>query len=162
MAAFSSILLGLGTVAQVAGTLASIKGQQKAQKAQEKQQALATRRSRRQAIRQAQLIRAQSIASAQGSGTLQSSGAAGGIGSLSSQLGESLGFSTQMSGLSGDISSGLRQASFGQSLAGIGGAAMNFGFSRGATFGDLFGGFSGFGSSGLAPTSSIRPRARST
>ncbi len=133
MAAFTSIALAAGAAASAVGTLASISGQRKAAKAQQQQQALATQRSRRQAIRQAQLQRAQSIATAQGQGSLGSSGAIGGIGALGSQLGEQFGFSTQMSGLSADIASGQKQASFGQGLSQLGAYGVNYGLSQGAT-----------------------------
>ena len=135
------VALVIGAVASVAGTVMSYRGQKKAASAQREQQAVATRRSRRQAIREAQIRRAQSVSSAQASGTLNSSGAAGGIGSLSSQVGSEMGYSTQMSGLSAQISAGAAQASRGQAIAGLGGAAMQFGLDRGATFGDLFKGF---------------------
>lgn len=130
--------LVVGAVASVAGTLISYSGQRKAAKAQQQQQALATRRSQRQAIRQYQIQRAQSVASAQGSGTMASSGVAGGVGGLSSQLGESLGFSTQMSGLSQNINRGMSLANFGSGLASLGGLSMNYGLSQGATFKEAF------------------------
>jgi len=136
MAAFTA--LALGAAASTIGTLSSISGQRKAAKAQQQQQALATQRSRRQAIRQAQLQRAQATATAQGQGSLGSSGAIGGIGALGSQLGEQFGFSTQMSGLSANIASGQKQASFGQGLAQLGAFGVNYGMSQGATFGGLF------------------------
>ena len=132
------VALAIGAVASVAGAVTAYRGQKKAAQAQQQQQAVSTTRSRRQAIRASQIQRAQAIASAQGAGTLSSSGVAGGIGGLSSQLGSEMGFSTQMSGLSQLISSGLAQASRGQAIAGLGGAAMQYGMYRGATFADLF------------------------
>jgi type II secretory pathway pseudopilin PulG len=132
------VALVIGAVATVAGTVMSYRGQKKAARAQQLQQAVATRRSRRQAVREMQIRRAQAVASAQASGTLGSSGAAGGIGSLTSQLGSEMGFSTQMSGLSADISSGMAQANRGGAIAGLGGAAMQFGLDRGASFSGLF------------------------
>lgn len=135
------VALVIGAVASVAGTVMAYRGQKKAAAAQREQQAVATRRSRRQGIREMQIRRAQAIASAQASGTLGSSGAAGGIGGLSSQLGSDMGYSTQMSGLSARISAGAAQASRGQALAGLGGAAMQFGFNQGATFEGLLKGF---------------------
>lgn len=132
------VALVIGAVASVAGTVMAYRGQKKAAAAQREQQAVATRRSRRQGIREMQIRRAQAIASAQASGTLGSSGAAGGIGGLSSQLGSDMGYSTQMSGLSARISAGAAQASRGQALAGLGGAFMQFGFNEGASFSDFF------------------------
>lgn len=134
----AATVLAIGSVASVAGTLISYSGQRKAARAQQQQQQLATRRSQRQAIRQYQIQRAQAMASAQGSGTMASSGVAGGVGGLSSQLGESLGFSTQMSGLSQDINSGMSRASFGSGLANFGMMGVYYGLSRGATFKEAF------------------------
>lgn len=116
MTAFTTIAL----VAGAAGTLASISQQQKAAKLQKQQQALAARRSRRQAIRQAQVARAQATATAQGGGALESSGATGGIGALGSQLGEALGFSTQMSGLSRAIGGAQSRAALFGSVGELG------------------------------------------
>jgi len=74
--------LVISAVAGVAGTLASVSAQRKEASLRRKQQAVATRRSRRQAIRQAQITRAQAIATAQGAGALQSSGTTGGTARL--------------------------------------------------------------------------------
>lgn len=134
-----------GGVAAVGGTIASISAQRQAQRAAQKradlekqQQALATRRSRRQAIREAQIKRAQTIATAQSAGGLEGSAIAGGTGSLSSQLGESLGFSSQMSGLSRAItdqstaiSSAQTRSGLASGFAGFGSQLFNFGASRG-------------------------------
>lgn len=117
--------LVISAVAGVAGTVLSYTQQNKQAKLQQRQQALATRRSRRQAIRQAQITRAQATASAQGAGALQSSGARGGIGAIGSQLGEQLGFSTQMSGLSRDIASAASKASLFGSIGQLGFTAFS-------------------------------------
>lgn len=132
------VALVVGAVASVAGTVMAYRGQKKAAAAQQQQQAVSTTRSRRQGIREMQIRRAQALASAQASGTLGSSGAAGGIGGLSSQLGSDMGFSTQMSGLSARISSAAAQASRGEGIANLGGAAMQYGIYRNASFSDLF------------------------
>ena len=131
------IALVVGAVASVAGTVISHKAQKKQARLQQQQQTLSTRRSRMQAIRQGQITRAQSIASAQGAGALGSSATAGGIGSLSSRTGADLGFSTQMSGLSRDISAAGQKGAFGQGLASFGMMGLNFGLKRGARFSDL-------------------------
>lgn len=123
----------IGAVATVVGTVGSLVMQGKAAKAQEKQQELATRRTRRQAIRQMQLQRAQSLMSAQGAGSLYSSGAAGGIGALSSQLGADLGYQTAHNSLSKDINRANMGANLFSGLASIGGTLFQLG-----------GGFSGF------------------
>lgn len=129
--------LVVGAVASVAGTVASYSQQRKAAKLSRKQQQVATRRSRRQAIRQAQIQRAQAVASAQATGALGSSGASGGIGSLGSQLGEALGFSTQMSGLSAGISSAQQKAATYGGIAQLGGTLFSYGYNQGARFSDL-------------------------
>ena len=111
----------IGAVTAVAGTVASVSQQRKAARLSRQQQQVSTRRSQRQAIRQAQLQRAQAVASAQASGALGGSGASGGIGALSSQLGEQFGFSTQMSGLSGQISAAQSRANTFSGVASLGG-----------------------------------------
>lgn len=117
----------IGAVATVGGTIASVSAQRKAAGAQRQQETLATRRSQRAAIREAQIRRAQTLASSQGFGALQGSGVAGGTSSLSSQLGEALGFSTQMSGLSQKISDYRTKADMWGGVAGLGGSLFNFG-----------------------------------
>ena len=135
MAAFTTIALAVGAAASVAGTVASYSQQKKASKLSQQQQAVATRKSRRQGIREAQIRRAQSIASAQGAGGLQSSAAAGGIGSLGSQLGAELGFSTQMSNLSRDIGTARSKAEMFGGIAQLGALGYQYGSAAGATFG---------------------------
>jgi len=145
--------LVISAVAGVAGTLASVSAQRKEASLRRKQQAVATRRSRRQAIRQAQITRAQAIATAQGAGALQSSGTTGGIGAISSQLGEQLGFSTQMSGLSRDIGSAASRASTFGSLGQLGFTAFS-----------QLGGFEALGelapNRAPTPTTSLGPTTR--
>lgn len=121
----------IGAVATVAGTVASIKGQKKAAGIQRQQQAVATRQSRRQAIRQAQFSRAQSVATASATGAEGSSAALGGQGSIGSQLGSQFGFSTQMSGLSAQLGAAQSSVARSNAIASIGGTAFNFGASRG-------------------------------
>lgn len=130
--------LVIGAVASVAGTVMTNRAQKRAAAAKREQQELNTRRSRRQAIRQAQVARAQAVASASASGAVGSSAALGGQGAVGSQLGSGLGFSTQMSGLSGQISQASSRAQTGQAIAGLGGLGMNFGLSQGASFSNLF------------------------
>jgi len=157
-------IAAIGAVTTVAGTVAQVGQQRKAAALSREQQALATRKSRRQAIRASQIQRAQSVASAQGAGVLQGSGAQGGIGALSSQLGSEFGFSTQMSGLSGDIGRAQSRANTFGSVAGLGGSLFNFGVNQGADFSNLFGSSpkpTSPAQAGLAPSMSLRPVARS-
>jgi len=146
MAAFTSIALGIGAAAAVGGTIMSYRAQKKSSKLQEQQQNLATRQSRRQAIRQAQIARAQTIASASAQGATGSSAALGGVGSLNSQVGSQLGFSNQMSGLSAGINQANQSANTWGGVAQLGGTLFNYGQSQGATLGGLLpkgrGGFS--------------------
>jgi len=104
----------------VASTAVSVSEQKKASKAQARQQGLSARRSQRQAIREAQIRRAQSQVQAGAMGVTGGSGLAGGQASLSSQLGGNLGFAGQMSGLS-------QQITMAQSRAQTAGAVANLG-----------------------------------
>lgn len=111
----------IGAVASIGGTIASVSAQRKAARLQQEQQTLATRRSQREAIREAQIRRAQTMASAQAFGAVGGSAVAGGTASLGSQLGGALGFSSQMSGLSKEISIAQSQAATAGAIAGLGG-----------------------------------------
>ena len=118
----------IGAVTGVVGAVSLAKSARAARKegeAQAQQDKLATRRSQRQAIREAQIRRAQTLASAQGVGALDSSGVQGGISSLSSQLGGTLGFSTEMSGLSQRITKLRTKADTYGALAGLGFTVFN-------------------------------------
>ena len=130
----------IGAVSGVVGAIGAVQSaaaQRRAVDLQERQQQVATRRSRRQAIRQAQIARANAISAGANLGGLFGSSLQGGVSSLSSQLGSEMGFSTQMSGLSRDISSAQRSAArwgaisqlgFGlfNALGGFGGIAQGF------------------------------------
>jgi hypothetical protein len=134
----ATALLAIGAVASVAGTYTSYRNQKKAAAASAQQQQIATRRSRRQAIRQAQIARAQAIASASAQGATGSSASLGGVSALGSQLGSGLGYSTQMSALSGDITRYTSRAQTGQAIAGIGSSMMSLGTNMGGSFSGLF------------------------
>lgn len=129
MAAFSSIALAVGAAASVVGTVSSIRAQKKQARAQQKQQTLQHRQSQRQAVRQAQIQRASLVAGAAGAGAGGSSGAAGGIGGITSPLGSALGYGTQMSALSGIISTQAQKAANFNALSSLGGSLMNYGLS---------------------------------
>lgn len=150
MAAATTIaIVGLGIAA--AGTGYSIYQQQqaagqqkKARQAQERQQQVQYRRSQVQAVRQAQIAAAQQRAAVATYGGLETSGAFGGRTAIGSQLGAGLGFGTQMSGLSRNISmfqqkaaNAFGRAQIGQSIAGLGSsifsAAGGFGAFKGNT-----------------------------
>jgi len=111
---------GIGLALLAAGTVVSVSEQKKASKAQARQQGLSARRSQRQAIREAQIRRAQSQVQAGAMGVTGGSALAGGQASLSSQLGSNIGFAGQMSGLS-------QQITMAQSRAQTAGAVANLG-----------------------------------
>ena len=123
------VALVIGAVASVVGTVKAAKAQKRSLALQKRQQEVQARRSRRQSIREFQVRRAAAVAGAQGSGAAGGSGSLGGIGSLGSQLGEKLGFSTEMSGLSSAITAQEQKAVSGQTLAGLGNFAFNAGLS---------------------------------
>lgn len=123
----------IGAVASVVGTVGSLYFQGKAAKKADQQQKLTTRRDRRQAIRQMQLARSQALMSAQGAGSLYGSGAQGGIGALSSQVGAEMGYASAYSAMSSDISKYNNYANIASGIASIGGTVyqMSGGFGRG-------------------------------
>ena len=132
----------IGATASVVGTVQSNRAQKKAAGAQRQQQQLQSRRSQRQAVREAQIRRAQGQVQAGALGVTGGSGLAGGQASLSSQLGGNIGFAGQMSGLSQEISMQQGRAQQGQALAGLGVQVFKNG-----------GGFGAFSESNAAPTS---------
>ena len=133
----------VGGVVGVAGTVQAGNAAKKSARLQQRAQDLQQKRQRRAAIRSNMIASARARASAEASGVAQSSGLQGAVGAGRSQLGSELGFGTQMSGLSGQITElGLKQQRASQ-IAGLGFGAMNFGFSdQGQKFlGDLGDGF---------------------
>lgn len=125
------VLMAVGLVGQLIGARKSAKAQKESLRLQKEQQAVQTRRSRRSQIREMQIRRASAMAGAEGAGTSTGSGAMGGIGSLGSQLGANMGFSTQMSGLSAGINAAEQKNISGQFISGMGQLAFN----AGSTFG---------------------------
>lgn len=136
----------IGAVAAVGGTVMAYKQQKKAAAAQRKQQELATERSNRESIREAQLRRAMAISAASSMGALGGSALGGGLASLGSQLGSGLGFSSQMSGLSRDIEKYTQKAQTWGSIA-----------SMGSTLFQAAGGFSAFGQGSSTATKAPTP-----
>lgn len=110
----------LFAIFSTAATVKAAQAQNKAIKSQERANQLESARSRRMKLREVQLARASATATAFGAGSFAGSGLAGGLSSLSSQGGEALGFSTQMSGLSRDITRFSTQANTAKTLSGIG------------------------------------------
>lgn len=112
-----------GATAGIVGTVKAGKATRKAVAAQQRSQELQAKRQRRAAIRSNILASARARASAQAAGTAQSSGLSGAIGAGRSQLGAELGFGTQMSGLSANISKFNMQAQTYGDIAKLGFAA---------------------------------------
>jgi hypothetical protein len=122
MAIVGAISAVAGAGAAVIGTVQAGKAQKRAAAEQQKQQEISNRRQQRAAIREAQIRRAQGLASAQATGVVGSSVTGGGVASLGSQVGSTLGFSSQMSGLSSNITDLTQKALTWGSVAQIGGS----------------------------------------
>lgn len=123
MVATAIAVAGLGLAA--GGLFLNYQASKQAASAQRKQQEIATRQSRRAAIRERVVRSAEVAAAANAYGASTSSGFEGNIGSLGSQLGSGLGFSTQMSGLSSQISRAQSRAATGSALSGFGFGLFN-------------------------------------
>ena len=115
------IAMVISAVVGAGAAVVSASNQQKAAKSAQKQQELSYNRSQKQAIREAQIRRAQATSSAQSMGAMTSSGFMGGVSSLTSQLGSTLGYSSQLSGLS-------KEQAMYQSRAATFGAASDLAF----------------------------------
>jgi len=124
MAGIATIaLVGLsvvGTGFSVVQQQKAAKQQRKARRAQQRQQEVSARRDRIRAVRQQQIAASQARASSAGLGGLETSGFRGGQTALQSNLGAGLGFSTEMSGLSRNISMFQQKAANAMGLARMG------------------------------------------
>lgn len=101
---FVAAAVGIGSAllgAKASRDQAKLQRQQMEQ--QRRQQELQFRRSQREALRQAQIQRAQIRSAGAAAGALGGSAVSGAMGSVSSQLGTQLGYATQMSGISNRI-----------------------------------------------------------
>jgi hypothetical protein len=124
----------IGATTAAVGTVASIQQGKKAARAgaaaaavQKQQQQAQAARSRRAALREAQMKRAQALVQSQAVGGAGGSGVAGGLSSLNSQVGSGLGFasaSTARSGLISDFGvqqqTALTKAQSASAIAGLG------------------------------------------
>ena len=126
----------IGAVATVASTNKAVKAQKQATEAnlkiaeqQQKQQEVAYRREQRSVIREAQIRRAQGRATVQAAGVSGGSLVGGGVSSIGSQVGSTLGFGTQMSGLSSNITDLGIQSARATQRANMFGAIANIGSS---------------------------------
>ena len=129
----------VGVVAGVGGVVAANKSAQAAKAAtqsaqqvvetQKQMQVVQENRQRRAAIRSTIIARAQAAAQAQAYGVSDTSMVAGGLGSISSQLGANLGYGSQMSGL------GMRASDFQMAQIGFQGQSDLYSTYSGALFG---------------------------
>lgn len=124
----------VAAVTAIAGTAYSISQAEKAASAgraaaaeQKKQTQLSARRSRRRALREAQIRRAETEVLGVATGAAGGSAVSGGLTSLSSQLGSGLGYASAQTALSGRISDlGVMQqtaamrSETGSAIAGLG------------------------------------------
>ena len=124
----------VGTALAVGGTIASVSAANRAAGAQreaialqQRAQKLQVQRSRRQSIRQAQLMRAQQMTMGVAAGAQAGSGVAGGQSSIFSNLGQAFGFSTAGSGIAQQISMANQNAATYNAQAGVGSALAGFG-----------------------------------
>lgn len=119
----------VGTAASIGFQYQGYQASKDAARTQQAMENLRAQRSQLQALREAQIQRAMLVQRSAGSGTLDSSGFAGGMSSLSSQLGGNQMFANQMTTL-------------GQQFAGYQQDA-----SRASAFGQLAGNIAGFAAS---------------
>jgi hypothetical protein len=144
-APFIGGVVAAGAVAGVAGTIKAGKAAKESARLQQRAQNLQAKRQRRAAIRSNMIASSKARASAEASGVAQSSGLQGAVGSGRSQLSSEVGFGTQMSGLSSQITElGIKQARYSQ-ISQLGFGVMNFGMSKGGQdlIGSLFPGGKG-------------------
>lgn len=131
MPAFIPVITAVSGVVSTIATVKSAKAQKNAAMEQQRQQEVAARRSRRQAIRRAQIQRSELVAASAAIGGGTSSGAAGGMASIGSQLGSGLGYSTQQSAISQNIAGFQQQAQKYSNVAGVAGSVFSFGAKQG-------------------------------
>jgi hypothetical protein len=117
-------VIAAAAVVGAVSTVKSYQAQKKAGEASQRQQEVQSSVSRRAAIREMQIKRAQTVSSAQAAGVVGGSGVSGGLTSLGSQVGANLGYSSQMSGLSKEISMYNTQAQTYGAVAGLAGTAF--------------------------------------
>ena len=125
-------LSAIGGITQFVGQQKQASAQKKARNAQLAVENERNRRSRTQALREAQIRRSQAINLGEAVGAGSSSGIAGGVSSLGSQFGSASGHSTMLSGLNADISMHSQKAADAAGLASMGSSIANVG-------GQLFG-----------------------
>ncbi len=175
------VIAGVSLAVGIAGSVASYMQQQKAAKQQKKarnealrKEEAQVRRQRRQAIREAQIKRAQVVNFGEATGTGGSSSVDAATGSIGSQLGSNIGFGNMMSSFNANIAmheqkalDAQQRASTFQGIADLGfqvagaaaGSIGSFGggptggtsFNASGTSRGLSGGFGNFTSGGVRP-----------
>jgi len=100
--------------------------QRDAARAQNKRAKLQAARQRQEQIRAARIARARIAASAAGTGAMDTSGTAGGVGSVMSQLRGNLGFSLEMESLGDQAADRMGNAMMSQNLSNMFGGIANF------------------------------------
>lgn len=130
----AEIALIIGAVGAVAGTATQFIAGRKASKAASRRNAaverankLAEQRTRRKQIRERRIKTAQALNFGGNTGSLESSGLAGGVASLNSQFASNSGFLSQQSGINSQIGAANQQFSDAQSLGNIGSGLTGFG-----------------------------------
>ena len=99
--------------------------QRDAARAQNKRAKLQAARQRQEQIRAARIARARISASAAGTGAMDTSGTAGGVGSVMSQLRGNLGFSLEMESLGDQAADRMGNAMMSQNLSNMFGGIAN-------------------------------------
>lgn len=127
--ATGAAVAGLGVTAY--GTFKGIQAQKEQTALANQQATLQRRRSQMQNVRKAQVARARAMMSAVGSGSVNSSGAVGGIGSVQSQLGSALGYASQSSGIETMYNRAGARAANASAISSIGGSLFNLGVNNG-------------------------------
>lgn len=151
--AIGGLALGVGSLGLTAyGMKQQDKAGRRLEEAQRRQQEVATRRSRRSAIRERAIRSAEVVAAANAFGAGASTGLEGSVGSLGSQLGSGLGFSTEMSNISRDIGSASTSLRRGQAIS-------NFGFSLFNASGGFSGLYNSYDKLVNQPATTPTPRA---
>jgi hypothetical protein len=130
MSAFTTIAaLTVATVATAGSLVAANEAadaQRDAARAQNKRAKLQAARQRQEQIRAARIARARISASAAGTGAMDTSGTAGGVGSVMSQLRGNLGFSLEMESLGDQAADRMGNAMMSQNVSNLFGGIANF------------------------------------
>ena len=116
----------IGTVVGAGATIKASSDGRKAARAQARAETVKATASRRKAIREARIARAQAESFAQASGAAGGSGITGGVGSLLSNTYSNIGTSSQLSGLNQEVTKYQTRANTASSIAGLGFTVSNW------------------------------------